>query len=185
MNLDTQIYELAVKNGFTDKAARLIVAQARLESNNYTSNVFKNNNNMFGMKFLGTTRQPLATRGTLAPLSERSTICRVDQTKCNNSDFYAKYLLPTDSAKDLITRLYAITRNGITPQMLKTAETPEQFADLLKKRNYYGSSVKDYAAGLRSRLKKVIIIKGTGIIKPTMAIILPLFFFFLYKLGKK
>ena len=175
MNLDTQIYNLAIANGFTDKSAKLICAQARLESTNYTSNVFKNNNNMFGMKYLGA-RQPLATKGTLAPNSERSAQCKADINKCINGDFYAKYKTPLDSAKDLIIRLYAITRNGITPQMLKNAETPETFANLLKKRNYYGSSESSYAAGLRSRLKNVLILTGTGNIK-TLSVLLPAVFF--------
>lgn len=175
MNLDTQIYNLARSNGFTDQSARLICAQARLESANYTSNVFRNNNNMFGMKYLGT-RQPLATRGTLAPFSERSAPCKINVQNCLNSDFYAKYATPLDSAKDLITRLYAITRNGITPQMLKNADTPETFARLLKLRNYYGSSESQYAAGLKARLRKVTIQSGTGLIS-SLPLFLPLFFF--------
>lgn len=176
MNLDTQIYNLARSNGFTDQAARLICAQARLESANYTSNVFRNNNNMFGMKFLGA-RQPLATRGTLAPISERSAQCRADLTRCLNSDHYARYVTPLDSARDLITRLYAITRNGVTPTMLKNADTPERFANLLKRRNYYGSAERDYAAGLKARLRKVLIITGTGMIFP-IGLFLPIIFFF-------
>lgn len=183
MNLDTQIYNLARANGFTDQAARLIVAQARLESSNYTSNVFKNNNNMFGLKYLGI-RQPLATRGTLAPLSERSAPCKINVQNCLNSDFYAKYATPLDSAKDLITRLYAITRNGITPQMLKNADTPEKFANLLKRRNYYGSPKTDYAAGLKARLKKIVIQSGTGLITP-INILMPILFFLAFKYIKK
>lgn len=175
MNLDTQIYNLARANGFTDQSARLICAQARLESANYTSNVFRNNNNMFGMKYLGT-RQPLATRGTLAPLGERSAPCKINLQNCLNTDFYAKYATPLDSAKDLITRLYAITRNGITPQMLKNADTPEKFANLLKRRNYYGSTEAAYAAGLKARLRKVLIQSGTGLISP-LSLFLPIFFF--------
>lgn len=183
MNLDTQIYNLARANGFTDQAARLVVAQARLESANYTSNVFMNNNNMFGMKYLGT-RQPLATRGTLAPLSERSAPCKINVQNCLNSDFYAKYATPIDSAKDLITRLYAITRNGITPQMLKNVDTPEKFANLLKRRNYYGSPESQYSAGLKARLRKIIIQSGTGLISP-LSLFLPIFFFLAYRMAKK
>lgn len=183
MNLDTQIYNLARANGFTDQSARLICAQARLESANYTSNVFRNNNNMFGMKYLGA-RQPLASRGTLAPLGERSAPCLVNVNNCLNSDFYAKYATPLDSAKDLITRLYAITRNGITPQMLKNADTPETFARLLKQRNYYGGTESNYAAGLKARLRKVVIQSGTGLISP-LSLFLPIFFFLAYRMAKK
>ena len=67
--LDQTIYQMAVEEGFTPTAAKFVVAQARLESADYGSNVFKNNNNMYGMKYVG---QSLAERGTAAPASERS-----------------------------------------------------------------------------------------------------------------
>ena len=178
MNLDTQIFNIAKSAGFTDISARLIVAQARLESANYSSNVFKNNNNMFGMKFLGKNRQPLANRGTLAPLSERSAACKINSIDCKNGDFYAKYENPTDSVKDLINRLYSITRNGVTPEMLKNANSPEIFANLLKKRNYFGISESQYAAGLKARLKKINILPSIGGgLTSTIPLIIPLFFF--------
>ena len=183
MNLDTQIYNLAKTNGFTDQAARLVVAQARLESFNYTSNVFINLNNIFGMKYLGT-RQPLATRGTLAPFKERSAPCKINVQNCINIDFYAKYANHLDSAKDLITRLYAITRNGVTPEMLKNADTPEKFANLLKRRNYYGVTESQYSAGLKARLKKIVIQSGTGLITP-INILIPILFFLAFKSIKK
>jgi len=64
MNYDQLIYDAALKGGFNPTSAKLVVAQAKHETCNYTSNVFKKNNNLFGMKFVG---QPLAKRGTPAP----------------------------------------------------------------------------------------------------------------------
>ena len=78
--IDQQIYLMALANGYTDLSARLIVAQARLESADYTSNVYKNNLNAYGMKFVG---QALATRGTLAPKSERTKDC-IEKNICTN-----------------------------------------------------------------------------------------------------
>lgn len=152
--IDQEIYNVATAAGFMDQAARYIVAQARYESADYTSNVFRNNNNMYGMKYVA---QQLATRGTLAPMSERSAACRTGGT-CKNSDYYAKYASPADSAQDVINRLYQKTMRGVRPAQLKTASTPEIFADLLKKRGYYGATVEQYARGLRAKLKKVNII---------------------------
>lgn len=152
--IDQSIYNEATSNGFTDMAARFIVAQARLESADYTSNVFVNNNNMYGMKYVA---QTLATRGTLAPMSERSAACKTNNV-CKNSDYYAKYQSPSDSAKDVITRLYQKTMRGVMPAQLKTASTPDIFADLLKKRGYYGVTVEQYAKGLKSKLKKINIV---------------------------
>lgn len=149
--IDQDIYLTAISNGFTDTSARLIVAQARYESADYTSNVFKNNINMYGMKFIG---QALATRGTIAPINERSAKCR-NTGVCVNSDYYAKYQTPADSIKDVITRLYAKTMKGITPAQLKSAKTPIEFATLLKQRGYFGVTASQYASGLNSKLKKI------------------------------
>lgn len=149
--IDQQIYLTATANGFTDISARLIISQARLESADYTSNVFKNNANMYGMKFIG---QALATRGTLAPVNERSAKCR-NTGVCVDRDYYAKYSNPQDSAKDVINRLYSKTIKGIKPEQLKNAKTPIEFATLLKQRGYFGVTASQYADGLKSKLKKI------------------------------
>jgi hypothetical protein len=150
-NYDQIIYITARKAGFTPTGAKLVVAQARLESDNYKSRVFQNNLNTSGMKFIG---QPLATRGTIAPLSERSASCRRGEV-CVNSDYYAKFKNVGDSASDKINRLYEINMGGVTPQQLKNVKTPEEFANLLKKRRYYGADESQYASGLKARLKLV------------------------------
>lgn len=172
-NIDNIIYTVALNNGFNDKSAKIIVAQARLESANYTSNVFKKNNNLFGMKFIG---QKLATKGSPAPVNERT------KNPNDNINFYAKYSSPEDSAKDLITRLLNITRNGVTPTMLKNVTTPEQYATLQKKRGYFGGKVEDYARNLRSILKRIT--PETTFATLTPLILLGIFFL-VYKLTKR
>lgn len=152
---DQIIYDVAIQNGFTPTAAKLVVAQARFESADYTSNVFKNNLNTSGMKYIG---QALATRGTLAPLSERSTTCK-NGGVCVNSDYYAKFQSVADSAKDKIERNYNKTLGGVTPQQLKNAQSADEFAALLKKRNYYGAPQSQYATGLKAKLLKVNILQ--------------------------
>lgn len=164
-NYDQIIYDTAIKQGFTPTSAKFIVGQARFESANYTSAVFKANNNTSGMKYIG---QPLASRGTLAPMSERSATCR-SGGKCNNSDHYAKFKSVQDSATDKIVRLYSLNMGGVTPQQLKDAQTPEEFARLLKKRSYYGFSaygtagaekeISQYAAGIKSLMKRAQIVE--------------------------
>jgi hypothetical protein len=162
---DQIIYNIAIENGFNPKAAKLVVAQARLESADYTSSVFRNNLNTSGMKYIG---QPLATRGTLAPLSERSKACK-DTGACRDSDYYAKFNSVEDSAKDKIERNYKIAINGIAPEYLKSAVTPESFAEILKKRSYYGfhkwdteegkKEANKYAAALSSKLKRIAVVE--------------------------
>jgi hypothetical protein len=164
-NYDQIIYDIAIKNGFSPTLAKFIVGQARFESANYTSRVFKANTNTSGMKYIG---QPLATRGTLAPMSERSATCRAGGV-CRNSDHYAKFKSVADSATDKIVRLYGLTMRGVTPQQLKNAKTPEEFARLLKKRGYYGPAaygteaaekeISNYARGVELLMKQAQIIE--------------------------
>ena len=149
-NYDQQIYNAAIEEGFTTISAKLIVAQARIESGDYGSNVFKNNNNLFGMKYVG---QPIAQRGTLAPLNERS---------CNGNcdgDYYAKYNSPADSTKDLVGRLYKKTRKGIGFDEIKNATDSIDFANKLKQRDYFGATASSYAAGLNSKLRKIKVLE--------------------------
>lgn len=152
---DQLIYDVAIKNGFKPSAAKMVVAQARFESADYTSNVFKNNLNTSGMKYIG---QPLATRGTLAPVSERSAKC-VREGVCSNRDYYAKFASVSDSAKDKIERNFSKTIKGVTPEQLKNAQTPEEFARLLKQRGYYQDKETTYANGLKAKLLRIQVVE--------------------------
>lgn len=143
MDIDQSIYNTAIEEGFSPTSAKLIVAQARFESGHYSSDVFKANNNMYGMKYIG---QALATKGTLAPPNERSKSCR-EGGNCVNSDHYAKYSSISNSAKDTIQRLYKITRNGIGFEQLKNVASATEFANKLKTRNYFGFHSIDTEAG--------------------------------------
>jgi uncharacterized FlgJ-related protein len=150
MSIDQLIYNTAIQQGFNPTGAKLIAAQARFESADYTSNVFKKNNNTSGIKFIG---QPNAVRGTLAPANERT---------CNggcNSDYYAKFNTVQDSINDKIVRLYNIKMRGVTPEQLKNVTDSTEFANLLKQRGYYGASAAEYAAGLKSKLLKINVLE--------------------------
>lgn len=163
---DQIIYDVALQEGFNPKAAKLIVAQARFESADYSSNVFRNNLNTSGMKFIG---QPLATKGTLAPRGERSDKCKSDNI-CVNRDYYAAFKSVGDSAKDKIQRLYNITMKGVTPQQLKAVQTPEEFAKLLKQRGYYDDKETTYANGLRAKLLRIQVVDFVSKNKSTLMI---------------
>lgn len=162
-NYDQIIYDTAIKNGFSPISAKLVVAQARFESADYNSNVFKNNLNTSGMKFIG---QPLASRGTLAPFNERSAECQ-RTGNCKNTDHYAKFNSVQDSATDKIVRLYSKTIGGVTPEQLKNSKDAKEFAELLKKRSYYGfakygtelanKEIKNYTNGLNAKLVRISI----------------------------
>lgn len=156
-NYDQEIYDIAISEGFKPNVAKFIVAQARLESSDYTSNVFRNNFNMYGMKYVG---QPLASRGTLAPVSERSNSC-VLSNNCKDSDYYAKYKSPKDSALDTIQRLYKRTRNGIGFDELNNSVDAQDFANKLKQRDYYGGTAEQYGSFILAKLKRISIVERT------------------------
>jgi hypothetical protein len=183
---DQIIYNTAIKEGFTPTAAKLVVAQARFESADYTSNVFQKNLNTSGMKYIG---QPLATRGTPAPKNEQ---------RCNggcNSDYYAKFKSVQDSASDKIARLYNKTMGGVTPEQLKNVKDADEFAELLKRRSYYGfgkfgtevgnKEQKSYAVNMKSKLIKINVVEFVSKNKNTLLIGLGLLAiagsFYLYK----
>jgi hypothetical protein len=162
---DQLIYDTAIKNGFTPTSAKFVVAQARYESADYTSGVFQKNFNTSGMKFIG---QPLATRGSLVPYKERSSGCKAvsegqvggqGASPCKDGDHYAKFASVADSAKDVIERNYNITRKGVTPEQIRKAETPEEFARLLKVRGYYGGDESSYAGGLKVKLLRIQVVE--------------------------
>lgn len=167
-NHDQLIYEAAIQEGIKPTVAKFIVAQARLESADYTSPVFNCNNNMFGMKFAS---QPLATRGTIAPSTEISINCtriigpgcdRKGTAGCKNGDYYSKYSSPADSARDVVQRYYKKTMYGVTFDDLNSSTDVIDFAKKLKKRHYFGkkdpntaagnAEALSYAAGLKAKL---------------------------------
>lgn len=205
MTNDQIIYDTAIKAGFSPSASKLVVAQARFESSDYTSPVFRNNNATSGMKFIG---QPNARRGTLAPLRERSAGCRsvtanqvggFGPPPCKDSDHYAAYDSVADSAADKINRLYTRTMGGVTPEMLKNVKDADEFAALLKKRSYYGfgkfgtdlgnKEQREYAGGLKVKLLKVQVLefvrKNKFPILGVLLIAIGLSSYFYFRLNKK
>ena len=140
--IDQAIYDTAIEQGFNPTAAKLIVAQARFESADYTSNVFKTDNNTSGIKYIGS-RQINASRGLLSP----------------EGDYYAHFDTIQDCINDKIVRLYNIKMGGVTPQQLKDSTDATEFANLLKQRGYYGSSASEYASGMRTKLFKINILE--------------------------
>lgn len=54
------VFPRIVENGFRGELAKYVFAQAAFETGNFTSDIFKENNNLFGMK-LPTIRATLAT----------------------------------------------------------------------------------------------------------------------------
>ena len=179
-DIDQAIYNTAIKQGFNPIAAKLIVAQARFESADYTSAVFKANNNTSGMKYIGAA-QINAQRGTPAPSNERTCNLQCDR------DYYARYNTVQDAINDKIIRLYNKTMGGVTPQQLKDSTSADDFARKLKLRSYYGfgkldsgdpskvaqaeAEIKNYAGGMRAKLLRIQVVEFVEKNKVNLALI--------------
>lgn len=112
--------------------ADFVIAQAKHESANFTSKVYKANNNPFGMK-VPSKRNFLGTQGTPAPASE------------GKGMFYARYENDTIAFKDFLKYLRAVRFPiGLT--------TVEEYAKALKAEGYYGDTVANYTKALKKWL---------------------------------
>jgi len=180
VEIDQAIYNTAIKQGFNPIAAKLIIAQARFESADYTSSVFKANNNTSGIKYIGSS-QLNAQRGTPAPPKERTCNLACDR------DYYARFNTIQDAINDKIVRLYNKTMGGVTPQQLKDSTNSDDFARKLKLRSYYGfgdlnssnpdkvskaeSEIRSYSRGLDAKLLRIKVIEFVQKNKVNLALV--------------
>lgn len=142
---DSIIYNKAVAMGMNPQLAKIIVAQARFETGDYLSPVFKNLNNAFGYKFVGQTKWPVGA-GAAA----------------NDGGVYAKYANVADSTGELVDYLKRKEKSG--GLVIEQLNTPEQYAAALKRLGYYGITAGQYSKGLTANLRDVKIAGGIGLL---------------------
>lgn len=142
--IDQMIFDAALKYGYTERTAKYVIAQSRLETGNYKSKVKETDNNLFGMSYAG---KPGTTKGSIKPPKERDKKCKSTGI-CANVNYYARYKTLQDSINDRLKRYDSITINNVTPQMLKDSTSAAQYAKLLKRRGYYTASENEYATAL-------------------------------------
>lgn len=125
---DQRIYNEALAYGAPDLVAEFMVDQARDESANYSSGVYLDDNNAFGMHFVGQYGATASTRhfdGTIP---------------------YAHYNSLEDSVDDLVTWLNNRESEGLF--YVEELTTPQAYADALKSGGYYGESAEEYGGDL-------------------------------------
>lgn len=154
------IFDAARSNGMPVNLANFIVAQARHETADFTSLVFRNCNNAFGYKFVG---QAGAAGCSNAPEGGQ----------------YAKYGDIADSVKELTGWIRRRQNAGIFPANLVSIDTAAKYAQLLKLGGYYGDPAEVYANGLR----RFAVNYGVPIAAGGLALVLVAWLF--YKLTKK
>lgn len=106
-----------------------ILAQAKLETDNFTSKVYMADHNYFGMKFIDGRRGQVATQGLKSP----------------EGDYYARYLTDSASVLDLLKWFEYV---GF-PVAVSSAN---EYAVELKKRSYFGGALENYIVILNKYL---------------------------------
>ena len=119
-DIGKQIYLYLIEIGFSLYMAQYITAQAAYETGNFTSDIFKENNNCFGMKLP-------AIRQTTAIGENRS---------------HAVYNSIEDSVKDF--KIYYDIR-----QYLFNYSTIEAYVSALKEKNYFTGDIEQYRDGMK------------------------------------
>lgn len=140
MNYFNQIKNIAIADGMPSQLAYLIAAQAVHETGNFTSKLFKENNNAFGYKYVkGAMWQE--GPGRMSP----------------EKNVYARYASVTNSVHEVTAWIRRRLKEGLFPP-LKEITTPNQYASALKKSGYYGDTIKNYVAGIESALQKYSVV---------------------------
>jgi len=116
-------WEVINQNWTLDTPKEFIMAQAMFETSKFTSNVFLENNNMFGMK-LPKKRSTLATGENLD---------------------HATFKSLSDSVQDLM-KWFAYTG-------MPTTDTIQEYVLQLKKRGYFATLYVTYEAGLKTMIE--------------------------------
>jgi spore cortex formation protein SpoVR/YcgB (stage V sporulation) len=123
MNDASEIYTILQATGLNPTLSRFAVAQAAHETNNFTSSIYKNNHNAFGMKFAG----------QVNALGEKSG--------------HAYYAAVNNSVADLVA-WYTRKRSSILslPLIINSIESYVRF---LKNNNYFEADESEYLKGCK------------------------------------
>ena len=131
-----KIVEVALQNGMPEQLSKLIACQSAFETNNFTSNAFKKNNNGFGYKYYEGSKYQLG-KGI----------------QSTEADCYASYKTFDDSISEVCSWIKRRQKEGKFPSDLTTIKTASIYAKLLKGCGYYGSKEAHYAQGTNKYLK--------------------------------
>lgn len=131
------IFHTALNAGIPEDLAHLILAQAKHETANFTSKVFKKNKNAFGYKYVKGAKWQMLQSGRTSPEGNQ----------------YAQYINLESSTLEITSWIYRRLKEKKFPD-LETIKTPEQYAISLRKTNYYTDSITNYTRGLRKFLTK-------------------------------
>lgn len=123
MNKGAEIYSILQMSGMNDTLSRFALAQAAHETANFTSAIFKNNLNAFGMKYAG----------QVNALGEKSGHAYYKDINSSVADFVAWYSRKRSSILSL-------------PLVITSLDSYVRF---LKNNSYFEADEKEYLAGCK------------------------------------
>lgn len=118
-NIYKDVFLKLLAAGFTESQSKILVAQAAHETANFTSDIFRNNNNLFGMKFPH-------VRDTLAIAERRG---------------HAVYKDIDESIKD-----FAIYYKNFA--YLSTYSTVNAYIEAIAQKKYFEANIEEYKTGV-------------------------------------
>ena len=133
------IYATANACGMPANMCRLIEAQSKHETDDYSSHAFHQNNNCFGYKFVPGAKWQIGPGIT-----------------SSEKDPYAKYLSIENSVHEICDWIRRRQTGNRFPSDLTTITTPLEYATLLKSCGYYGDTIDHYTAGITHFLNSSI-----------------------------
>lgn len=119
--------------GLPPVLAGLLLAQAKHESGNFSSNLFRKYNNAFGYNYVSGARWQTGAG-----------------TKADNGMPIAVYASVGDSAREIVDWIYRRVKEGKFPANLDLIRTPDEYAHLLKNAGYYQDNISNYTEGLKN-----------------------------------
>jgi len=119
-----------VNPGLPGNLPALLVAQAKHETGNFTSNAFKRHNNLFGYSYVPGGRYQIGA-GLVA----------------DNGQPVAHYASPEDSVREIIDWLYRRVKEG--KFTFSQIQTPDDYAQHIRRAGYYTDTFANYSAGLK------------------------------------
>lgn len=141
MDVANTIYNRLTSQGIPPLLAGFITAQSAHETGGWTSAVFNDCHNCFGYKWVG--------QSTAAG-------------PCNSHSAYAAYNSIADSVDEIVYWIARRQQDGSFPDDLTSITSSDQYAALLKNADYYGDTLANYAAGIRSWLSQLSLTQKVG-----------------------
>lgn len=147
-----------VNPGLPGNLPAILLAQAKHETGNFTSNAFLRHNNLFGYSYVKGARYQQGP-GLIA----------------DNGQPVAHYATLEDSVKELVDWLYRRVKEG--KFTFSQIQTPEDYAAKIRQAGYYTDSLSNYTAGLKRFYKNIPYFPFVG-----MILLVSLFFIIRQKL---